>query len=196
MIIGWKLAPPPLTLIFAHLGCKKQGANGEGLEHLILFWKVYFVWAFCNRLHPLDNFVHNGSEWNKRIRSSTLPEPQYTHTHAYTMHFKVNSPQNTQHIAISTEVIPCLGPCSHFIFHNPFLAANRTALSSFAAKKKFPSSSHYSILISFLLQALSTPLCTPRFQVIMHISFCYLNLVFNLSCVGFFISAWFYANCI
>ena len=133
----------------------------------LLFHVQFFFFSPCpvrtdlhtNMLPDLHTNFSRGGKWVK-IRESDLARSLSTHIHIL-MHTQCIS-KWTLHKTHSTKVIPSLDPCSYFIFHNPFLAANRTALSSFAAKKKFPSSSHYSILISFFLQAVSTPLCIPR----------------------------------
>lgn len=153
-----------LPLLWWHLQLlisvtKKQGANGKGVEHLILLWKVCFVWAFWNRLHyfPLPTLFTSGMSEIRESDLASSPTPTvHMHTHSrihnafqselptkYTAH----CPQHQSH-SLS------LGPCSYFIFHDPFLAANFTALRSCVAKNS-PSPPRY-ILISFLLQALST----------------------------------------
>ena len=121
-----------------------------------------FVWAFWNRLRylPLPTLFTSGMSEIRESDLASCPTPavhMHTHTHSrihnafqselptkYTAH----CPQHQSH-SLS------LDPCSYFIFHDPFLAAKLTALRSCAAKKNSPSPPHY-ILMSFLLQALST----------------------------------------
>ena len=73
MLIEWKLAPPPVTLIFAHLGRKKQGANGEGLEHLIFSGKcVLFGLAVIGYI-PLTTLFTRSDQSLSCLRLSATP---------------------------------------------------------------------------------------------------------------------------
>ena len=81
MLIEWKLAPPPVTLIFAHLGRKKQGANGEGLEHFIFSGKYVLFGLSVIGYIPLTTLFTRGVS---EIRESDLAPSLSTNIHILT----------------------------------------------------------------------------------------------------------------